>query len=91
MKMGAVQVAIDSSRVSAALEEARAMLDKADGELVLDLTTVPRLSARDLRALEELATVANDKGVRIVLHSVGSSLYKVLKLTKLSSRFGFAN
>lgn len=86
-----VELAIDPERVDAALEKARTMLDKVSGELVLDLTTVPRLVASDLRKLEELAMVANDKGVCIVLRGVGSSLYKVLKLIKLTARFRFLN
>lgn len=90
MENVAVQIAIDPQRVEAALEEARTMLDKTDGELILDLATVPRLAARDLRSLERLAAVADERGVRIVLRGAGSSLYKVLKLMKLSSRFLFA-
>ena len=89
--MVAVQLTIEPKRVDAALEEARAMLKKADGGMVLDFTAVPRLAAADIRALEELASVAGEKGVRIVLRGAGSNLYKVLKLMKLSSRFGFAN
>lgn len=90
MESVAVQIAIDPQRVEAALEEAGTMLDKTDGELILDLATVPRLAARDLRSLERLAAGADERGVRIVLRGAGSSLYKVLKLMKLSSRFLFA-
>ena len=91
METVAVQLAIDPKRVQAGLEKARTMLDKASGELILDLTTVPRLAARDLQSLDGLAAVANQKGVTIVLRGVGTTLYKVLKLMKLSSRFSFAN
>lgn len=90
MEKVAVQFAIDPARVGAALEEARATLENA-GAIILDFGAVPRLSACDIRALEELGSAAAEKGIRIVLRGVGSSLYKVLKLIKLSSRFGFAN
>jgi anti-anti-sigma regulatory factor len=91
METVALQLAINPKRVETALEEARAMLDKAEGELVIDFTTVPRLSARDMRALEELLKVAEGKGVRLVLRGFDSGLYKTLKLAKLSSRLAFAS
>ena len=91
METVAVELAIDPKRVQAALEKARTMLDKASGELILDLTAIPRLAATDLRSLDGLAAVAAEKGVTIVLRGVGSSVYTVLKLMKLSSRFSFAN
>ena len=91
MKMIAAQLLVEEKRVEAALEQARTMLGKAEGRFILDLTPVSRLAARDLRSLEALAAVADEKSVRIVLRGVGSSVYKVLKLTKLSSRFGFAD
>lgn len=91
METVAVQLAIDPKRVEAALQEARTVLEKEDGELILDLSLVPRLAARELRALEELAAAANGKPVKVVLRGTSSGLYKVLKLMKLSSRFVFAN
>ena len=39
--------------------------------------------------LEELASIADDKAVKLVLRGVNVDIYKVLKLVKLTSRFSF--
>ena len=66
-------------------------LDGAEGEIVLDFSTVERLAPNEVRAMEELAGVAEGLKVRVVLSGVSVSIYKVLKLAKLASRFTFAN
>ena len=41
--------------------------------------------------MEELARLADEKAVKIVLRGVNVDVYKVLKLVKLSPRFNFVN
>ena len=82
---------IDGERVLPTLQEAIASLDGAPGEAVLDFSSVCRMDSASLRALEELAQVADDKSVRIVLRGVNVDIYKVLKLVKLTNRFSFIN
>lgn len=87
----AVQFKIDGQRVVPGLEEARDKLDGAGPEMILDLSTVKRIDAPGLRALEELAARADDKAVNVVLRGASIEVYKVLKLMKLETRFSFAN
>jgi anti-anti-sigma regulatory factor len=81
---------IDEERVAASLQEAATGFD-GPGEAVLDFSSVCRVAPTVLRALEELARVADDKGVRVVLRGVSVDVYKVLKLVKLTQRFTFVN
>ncbi len=87
----AVQFKIDGERVVRGMEEARDKLDGAGPEMILDFSAVKRIDAPGLRALEELAARADDKGVKIVLRGASIDVYKVLKLMRLAGRFSFAN
>jgi len=89
MAMIAVWLKIDEERVVQALQEAGQKLDSVEGEVALDFTSVRRLDPSAIRALEEFAGTADDKGVKVVLRGVNVSVYKVLKLVNLGSRFSF--
>jgi anti-anti-sigma regulatory factor len=86
-----VFVNIDEQRMVPALQEAAVNLDGRPGEIVLDFSSVCRIDSGALRALEDLARVADDKAVKIVLRGVNIDVYKVLKLVKLTQRFSFVN
>ncbi|HWY59680.1 MAG TPA: STAS domain-containing protein [Terriglobales bacterium] len=86
-----VWLKIDEERVVQALQEAGQKLDSAEAEVCLDFSSVLRIDASGLIALEELASRADDKGVKVALRGVIVSVYKVLKLVKLTSRFSFVN
>lgn len=85
----ALQHKIDGEQVVPSLDEAREKLDGADGEMILDFSSVCRIDAKALRAMEELAARAEDKGVRLVLRAASVDVYRVLKLMKLAPRFSF--
>jgi anti-anti-sigma regulatory factor len=91
MATNAVFLNIDETRVVAALCEAAEKLDGTEGEAVLDFSSVRRIDSAGVRALEELARVADEKNVKVVLRGVNVDVYKVLKLIKLTGRFSFAN
>ena len=91
MAMIAVWLKLDEARVVQALQEAGEKLDRAEGEVVLDFSSVRRIDSRALRAMEEFVGVADDKGVKVVLRGVNVGVYKVLKLVKLGSRFSFVS
>jgi anti-anti-sigma regulatory factor len=82
---------IDEERVIPALQEAEAKLDGVEGELLLDFSSVGWIDAAVLQTMEELAGIADDKGVKVGLRGVNVKIYKVLKLMKLASRFSFVN
>jgi anti-anti-sigma regulatory factor len=86
----AVWLVIDEKCVVPALQEAGEKLDGAEGEVVLDFVSVRRIDSSALRAIEELASKAGQKGMKVALCGVNIDIYKVLKLVKLTPRFTFA-
>jgi len=91
MAMIAVWVRIDEERIVQALQEAEEKLDGVEGEVALDFSSVRRIDAVALSALEVFVDIADDKGVKVLLRGVNVGVYKVLKLVKLASRFCFVN
>ncbi len=89
MAMIAVWLKIDEDHVVPALQDAGEKLEAADGELLLDFSTVRRVHPPALHAMEELAIAADGKMVKIVLRGVNIDVYKALKLMKLATRFSF--
>ena len=82
---------VDGAQVGVALRDALSKLNTAEGEMVLDFSGVERVDAKAVIALEELAAKAKEKSVRVVLRGVNVSIYKVLKLSRLETRFAFLN
>ena len=82
---------IDEERVVQGLQEVGEKLDSVEGEVALDFSSVRRLDASALKAMEELAGIADDKSVKVVLRAVHVGVYRVLKLVKLTSRFSFVS
>ena len=91
MSLMAVWLKVDEERVVQALQEAAEKLDIAEGEVMLDFSSVLRIDVSGLMALEEFVGRADDKGVKVALRGVNVSVYKVLKLVKLTSRLSFVN
>jgi ABC-type transporter Mla MlaB component len=87
----AAWVKIDEECAVERLQEAGEKLDSAEGEVMLDFSSLRRIDPGVLKAMLEFANKADDKAVRVVLRGVSVDVYKVLKLVKLSSRFSFAN
>ncbi len=89
--MISVWLKIDEERVVQALQEAGERLDGVEREVVLDFSSVRRIDPSVVRAMEEFAGIADDKGVKVGLRGLNVDVYKVLKLVKLASRFAFVN
>jgi len=87
----AVWLKVEEERVAQALQEAGETLDSAGGEVLLDFSFVHRMFPHSLRAIEEFAAAADNKGVKVVLRGVNVDVYRVFKLVKLASRFSFVN
>ncbi len=82
---------IDGEGVAKSLNETREKLTSDQGEVVLDFSAVLRIDTQGLKAVEDLAIVAEQKSVRVTLRAVNVNVYKALKLSRLTSRFSFAN
>jgi anti-anti-sigma regulatory factor len=89
MTMIPVALEFDRDSVTHALQEARAKLASVEGDLCLDFSAVRRIDPNALTELEELAGLADPKGVKVVLRGVNIDIYRVLKLMKLTTRFSF--
>lgn len=89
MAMNAVSLNIDGQRVSLGLQQACERLDSTERELILDFSSVGHIDSSGLKSLEELADLAENKAIKIVLRGVNVDLYKVFKLVKLAPRFSF--
>jgi anti-anti-sigma regulatory factor len=88
MATSGVWLKIDGEDMVAALRQALEKLNGAEGEMVLDFSSVRRLDSNALKAMETLASTMNGH-VRIALRAVDVQVYKVLKLTKLAPKFSF--
>jgi hypothetical protein len=82
-------VNIDGERLVETVQEIGSWVDSANSEVVLDFSCVRRIYPNGLRALEELAGIADEKEVTLELRGVSVDVYKVLKLAKLAPRFQF--
>jgi anti-anti-sigma regulatory factor len=87
----AVMNKIDEARLAETFEKAAKRLDMAGGEMVLDFSSVRRVDANALRAMEGFLALADEKSVKVLLRGVNVDVYKVLKLVKLASRFTCVN
>jgi anti-anti-sigma regulatory factor len=73
------------------IQEAVQKVNAADSEVVLDFAGVRRIDSNAVKALEQLASLADERSVKVVLHGVNMDVYRVLKLLKLTQRFVFQN
>jgi anti-anti-sigma regulatory factor len=90
MAVSSVWLNIDGDRVAEALHGVGDKLEAVDGELTLDFSSVRRVDPGAIRAMEELASTAEEKAVKLVLRGVNVEVYKVLKLVRLDRRYAFA-
>ena len=90
-------VKVDPERVVQSLRQeavetvTNATVHGAEGEVVLEFSSVLKIDTHVLGAMEELATLADGRSVKVVLRGVNMDIYKVLKVLKLSHRFSFLN
>ena len=80
---------LERDDIARTIRQCREQLESADGPLVLDLSELRRIDPQLLGAIEELASTAKRKEVKIALRGVNAGVYKVLKLMKLASRFSY--
>ncbi len=89
MPVSSVLLEMDRTQVAAALQRAIDMLPGSDGEVTLDFSAVDRIDPGELKLIENLAGVAAEKSVKVVLRGVNVRIYKALKLANLTGRFAF--
>lgn len=91
MSTKALYLNIEEELIVPALQEAVLGLDDAQGEAVLDFSSVRRIDSSALRALEDFGRAADEKTIKVILRGVNVDIHKVLKLLKLTQRFSFVS
>jgi anti-anti-sigma regulatory factor len=71
------------------IQEAIEKVNRGESQVVLDFSSVLRVDADVVGAMEELAGLADGKSVKVVLRAVNTDVYRVFKLLKLTQRFTF--
>lgn len=84
-----VNIEIIEGQIVADLQAAARKLDEAQGEAVLDFSSVSRVDSLALHALEQFEQQAEERSVKVVIRGTNIDIYKVLKLMKLTQRFSF--
>ena len=74
-----------------ALQEAGEKLDGAEGEVVLDFSSVRRIDPSAVRALEELAGMADDKGRQGSVARRQRRCLQSAQAGEAGARFSFVN
>ncbi len=82
---------VDKESVPSILQAIEKSLDHTQSEVVIDFSSVSRLDGIAVRSVAEFASKAEANSVKVILRGVKVDVYKVLVLTKLSSRFSFVN
>lgn len=86
-----VWLKVNEQCVADGLEEARAKLETAEKEVVLDFSSVQRIDANAIKATEQFAISADQRGIKVALRGVSADVFKVLRLVNLCQRFSFVN
>ena len=73
------------------IQEAIEKVNCGESEVILDFSSVLRVDADVVGAMEELAGLADGKSVKVVLRAVNTDVYRVFKLLKLTRRFTFVS
>jgi ABC-type transporter Mla MlaB component len=82
---------IEDSGQSAALQQVRAKLRDGGLTVTLDFSRLIRIDAGGLSALETLSAEAEERSLKIEIHSANAGVYKALKLAKIAQHFSFSN
>jgi len=86
MATNMVTIKIEGADLLPALNEARERLACVEDDLILDFSSVLRIDAAGLTAIEELTGLADQKAITLLLRGVNVDVYKVLKLVSLVPR-----
>ena len=89
MNADAVWIQLDPERIAGALHEAAEKINAGESEIVLSFSSVPRIDSSAAGALEELARLAEERSVKVVLRAVNVDIYRVLTQLRLAQRFCF--
>ena len=91
MVTSTVSLKLNGADLVAALEAAGEKLESMQGEMILDFSSVSRISPAGVSAMSDFADSAEERSVNVVLRGVNVDVYRVLKLARLAERFSLVN
>ncbi|MFZ0707835.1 MAG: STAS domain-containing protein [Candidatus Korobacteraceae bacterium] len=91
MVMSIVSLKLNGADLVEALLAAGQKLEEMEGDLILDFSSVSRVTPAALSAISDFADDADERSVRVVLRGVNVDVYRVLKLARLAERFSLVN
>jgi anti-anti-sigma regulatory factor len=90
MTTNAAWIKVDPEHVADALrQEAVEKVNGGESNVILDFSSVVRIDGNAVRAMEELAGLADARSAAVVLRAVNVDIYRVLKQLGLAQRFSF--
>ena len=69
---------------AALIQEAVEKVNRGESEVILDFSSVLRIDGNAVRALEELAGLAEGRSVKVVLRAVNVGIYRAVSYTHLT-------
>jgi anti-anti-sigma regulatory factor len=91
MVMSIVSLKLNGSDLIGALQAAGEKLEEMEGDLILDFSSVQRVSPAALSAMSDFVDAADERSVNVVLRGVKVDVYRVLKLARLEQRFSLVS
>jgi anti-anti-sigma regulatory factor len=91
MVMSIVSLKLNGADLVEALQAAGQKLEDMEGDLILDFSSVHRVSPAALSAMSDFVDTADERSVTVVLRGVNVDVYRVLKLARLTQRFSLVN
>jgi anti-anti-sigma regulatory factor len=91
MVMSIVSLKLNGADLVEALQAAGQKLESMEGDMILDFSSVRRVSPAALSAMSDFADTADERSVNVVLRSVDVDVYRVLKLARLAQRFSLVS
>lgn len=91
MVMTIVSLKLNGADLVEALQDASQKLEDMEGDLILDFSSVQRVSPAALSAISDFADAADERPVNVVLRGVKVDVYRVLKLARLAQRFSMVS
>ncbi len=91
MVMSIVSLKLNGSDLIGALQAAGEKLEEMEGDLILDFSSVRRVTPAAVSAMSDFVDAADERSVNVVLRGVNVDVYRVLKLARLEQRFSLVS
>lgn len=91
MEMSIVSLKLNGADLVEALQAAGQKLEGMHGDMILDFSSVSRVTPAALSAMSDFVDTADERSVNVILRGVNVDVYRVLKLARLAQRFSLVS